>query len=420
MLTSKQVLAAKPGAKVYELVDGRGLALVVQTSGAKIWRLRYRNHSGERKRIKLGQFPDMSLAKARSEAAQHRGDIERGADPAAERTALRTAPTMAELVKRYQADRVPGMKATTQISEADLLRKHVLCVAATKRKPSPCTKLRLASRKVADVGKADVEKIKLLMRDTPGAANKVIGILSRLFSFAEDLGWRAQGSNPCRGVRKNPEKRIERYLTAGERQRLEAALTAAESTGLKRKGRIDAAAVGCFRLLLWTGARLGEALDLRWKHVDLEHKRLVLDDSKEKNRAKIVHLPAPAVSMLEARQRDDSKPGDLVFAASDGGRLENMQRRWQSIRDAAGLPGFRIHDCRHAWASSAVMHGVPLHVVGRALGHASPSTTNRYAHLSGDVVASAVEKIGSVIEADTRGEVAKVVPMKRRRAKGRA
>ena len=416
-LRNDTIRAAQKRGERAELWDAArpGLFVVVTPAGHATFYVKYRA-GGRQRKLKLGTFGDLTISEARAKAGKAVALVNDGRDPAQERQDDRTAPTMAELVASYVKERVPGMKPSTQVSERNLLSKHVLCEPPkTKRKPSPCAKLRLASRKVADVTKADVERVKVLMRDTPGAANKVIGVLSRLFSYAEDLGWRASGTNPCRGVRKNPEKKIERFLTADERQRLEAALTAAASTGIKRKGHVDATAVACFRLLLWTGMRLGEGLDLRWRHVDVEHKRLVLDDSKEKNRAKVVHLPAPAVALLEGLAPEEPAPDDLVFATSEGKRLSRMQRRWQAIRDAAGLPKFRIHDCRHAWASSAVMSGVPLHVVGRALGHASPSTTNRYAHLAENVVAAAVEKVGAVIEADSTGQRAEVLPMRRRR-----
>lgn len=318
-----------------------------------------------------------------------------GRDPARERKAQREAPRFAALIDRYVEERVPTFKATTQRSEKNLLARHV--------------RPRLDDRTVASLVREDIERIKSDLRATPGAANKVIGCVSRLAAFAEDLGWRARGTNPTRGVKKNSEKKVERWLTAEERARLERTIAAAERAPARSLGHVDASACACFRLLAMTGMRLGEALDLRWRDVDTEHSSIVLATHKTDRQAstKIVRLSSAAVRFLDALPRDR----ELVFCSEHGRRLDNMQRRWITIRKAASLPDLRIHDLRHAWASDAAMLGVPLHVVGKQLGHASPTTTNRYAHLAGDVVAEAVEHVGAIIEARAQGK-SKVVALR--------
>ncbi len=52
-----------------------------------------------------------------------------------------------------------------------------------------------------------------------------------------------------------------------------------------------------------------------------------------------------------------------------------------AVKDA-GITNFRFHDCRHTAASWLVSAGVPLYNVGQVLGHRSPQSTARYAHLS--------------------------------------
>ncbi len=65
---------------------------------------------------------------------------------------------------------------------------------------------------------------------------------------------------------------------------------------------------------------------------------------------------------------------------------------WCGIREEAGLPGLRIHDCRHTLASQGVMNGVGLPTVGRLLGHRRASTTAIYAHLDDHALQSAAEQ----------------------------
>ncbi len=64
---------------------------------------------------------------------------------------------------------------------------------------------------------------------------------------------------------------------------------------------------------------------------------------------------------------------------------------WQTARDAAVLPGLRIHDLRHSAASFMVNSGVDLFVVGKVLGHASIQSTQRYSHLANDTLLAAVD-----------------------------
>jgi integrase len=71
---------------------------------------------------------------------------------------------------------------------------------------------------------------------------------------------------------------------------------------------------------------------------------------------------------------------------------------WPSIRDRAGLPGVRVHDLRHTFASHAAMNKETLPMIGRLLGHRNTQSTSRYAHLDDNHVLSAAEQIGVAIE----------------------
>ena len=116
-----------------------------------------------------------------------------------------------------------------------------------------------------------------------------------------------------------------------------------------------------------------------------------LEDSKTGPRT--VWLGPEAARLLAALPRLEGRervfPEDL---SSD--RLYTF---WVGIREEAGLPGLRIHDCRHAWASQGVMNGVGLTTVGRLLGHRQRETTAIYAHLDDGALRDAAAQAAAVI-----------------------
>ncbi|HVR91463.1 MAG TPA: integrase arm-type DNA-binding domain-containing protein [Novosphingobium sp.] len=83
-LTDVAIRAAKAKAKPYKLGDALGLFLLVQPSGGKLWRLKYRV-AGAEKKLTLGTYPETSLSEARDKRDRARKMIADGADPAIER-----------------------------------------------------------------------------------------------------------------------------------------------------------------------------------------------------------------------------------------------------------------------------------------------------------------------------------------------
>jgi site-specific recombinase XerD len=92
----------------------------------------------------------------------------------------------------------------------------------------------------------------------------------------------------------------------------------------------------------------------------------------------------------------------------------NLHKPWTRIRNTAGLQNVRIHDLRHSFASVGASGGASLLVIGKLLGHARQSTTERYAHLAADPVKAAADAIGERIAAAMKGDSSAVVPMKQK------
>ena len=189
-------------------------------------------------------------------------------------------------------------------------------------------------------------------------------------------------TNPARGVQRNRRTPLNRFLSRDEIARLHRALD-----GQTRKGGREQADI--IRLLLLTGCRRGEIVQLRWSEVDGD--RLVLGDGKTGPRT--VPLNTQARRILERQPRDRSS---FVFPSPrDPSRPRSRNLAlWYRVRWEAGIEDVRLHDLRHTHASHAVMNGVPVPVVSRLLGHSNVRMTLRYAHLGDRDVEAAAERVG--------------------------
>jgi integrase len=247
----------------------------------------------------------------------------------------------------------------------------------------------LGNLRLAAIKRADISKMMQNMKDTPGAANRTLQLLSNMMNVAENWGLRPDYSNPCRHVDRYKSGKRERFLSSQELLRLGNVLRDAEEHALESES-----AVAAIRLLILTGCRRGEILGLRWADVDLMNSCLRLSDSKTGPR--LVHLNEPAKAVIAAIKPVVGNPF-VITGAKAGGHLINLKKPWQRIRSTAELPDVRLHDLRHSFASVAIGLGESLEVIGKLLGHTRASTTERYAHLAADPVRAANSRIGQAI-----------------------
>ena len=87
-LSDTAIRAAKHGVKPIKLFDANGLFLLLQPSGGKLWRLKYR-HAGKEKKLSVGRYPDVGLKEARRRRDQAREMLATGLDPAEQKRILR-------------------------------------------------------------------------------------------------------------------------------------------------------------------------------------------------------------------------------------------------------------------------------------------------------------------------------------------
>nr|WP_314075062.1 integrase arm-type DNA-binding domain-containing protein [uncultured Roseococcus sp.] len=90
MLTDRGIKALTAQAKPFKVVDDKGLHVLVSTTGAKLWRYRYK-FGGKEKLLALGSYPEVSLGQARDARDEARALLRAGKDPGLERKLRRAA-----------------------------------------------------------------------------------------------------------------------------------------------------------------------------------------------------------------------------------------------------------------------------------------------------------------------------------------
>ena len=328
----------------------------VDTDDTRIWFVRVVHKLGS-VYLMLGKTTELTVDEAREKAIAEIGKA---------KTERQAGPLMREFVWEFVRRRARRWKPATRRSNLGHINRAIL----------PC----FGGMRVAEITRADVQRWFASLSGTPGVANRALPVLSVMMTAAEHWDIRPQGSNPCRNMRRYRMTPRERFLSAAELKRLGFVLDHAS----------DRQAAAAVRLLLFTGARSSEIAGLRWDWI--RDTRAVLPDSK--TGPKTIQLPAPVWAVLAALPRD----GAFVFPNRTGdGPMTDLGARWRKLRSLAGLADVRIHDCRHTFASHAVMSGLDLYTVGRLLGHADTGATERYAHLADGHVRAAAERISGIV-----------------------
>ena len=239
-LNERRVDTFKPRKSAYDVRDQelKGFGVRVLPSGAKRYFI-HSQHRGRRVWKIVGQTESIGVEEARARARVMLASIRSGTSEQAAAPQDTVFETVAdEVFRRYARNWKPSTLKVNQ----NYYRNHIL----------PW----FEGRPIADIDAHDVRRWFASLHKTPVSADRSAPILSVIMRQAEVYGYRPEGTNPCRGIRRYRRQGRERFLSIAEIHRLGAVLARHEAHHPQ--------ATAIIRLLLLTGCRKGEIVSLKW------------------------------------------------------------------------------------------------------------------------------------------------------------
>ena len=390
-LTKTAVDAATAKDRDYELRDTiiPGFMLKVTPAGGKIFMLQYVTNAGVRRKPALGRFGELTVDQARNLAQDWMAEVRQGRDPCAAKTAARAAPTMKEMCTKF-------------IEDYSKLHNKPSTVEGNERTIKNNVIPRFGKMKVQEITRAHISEAMTAMADRPTAANRTLSLLRKMFNLAELWGYRPDGSNPCRHVKKYPETGTTRFITDDEMRKIFAYLDEAERDGLEHPFILLA-----IRLQFEFAARMSEVLSLEWDWVDLEQRKGTWTDSKTGGMTK--PLGDEAHRLLSAAPRFEDSPFvcPSIFTPSVCMTENTYSQGWKRILKRAGVPHVGTHGIRHRAATDIANSGVPVKVGMALTAHKTVAMFMRYVHTEDDPVRMAADAVA----ANRRSVVGGIIPV---------
>lgn len=365
-----------------------GLVLVLAPSGSRsfYWRRRI---GAKMRWVRLGGIDEFEIVKdVRALAAGHNSALSQGIDPVAKRQQERAAAlTFGALWEMY-------FERWAKVHKRDW-RKDELRYRRCLSK--------WARRYVKDIGRADAVALLEHVAATSGPiqANRVRALAHKVFNWAAGAGM--DFGNPFAHTPRNRENAKTRYLLPAELRALWKALEDHPDSDLRDWARVA----------LLTGVRGGTLASARWADLSLDD-ALWSIPSEAMKAGKPLALPiAPrVVSILRARRAVTAGPWVFPSASGATGHVCGIPRAgWLAVLAEANIASLSPHDLRRTHATYGLQAGVPIEILGKALGHSpvgGAAVTHTYAQAGLDLVRLAVERtVGAILAvAEDAGDAA--------------
>ena len=355
-LTALKIKGLKPGPKTQRVADGRGLYLVVRPTGSRAWVLRTTIY-GTRTDIGLGPFPDISLARAREKAQEIRGKVADGNDPRAERRQPKV-PTFREAAEQYITRNERRWKSPREA------RDWRACFASYAYS-------RFGNVRVDKVTRADVIKTLIpIWEEVPARARKLRQRVRAV--FADCMAHGLLDVNPAGEVIDAAlprRKGVTEHHRSLPYQKVGAALNTVEESTAGLAVRL------CFRFLVLTAVRSGEARGATWQEIDEDARTWTVPAARMK--MGVAHrVPLSDAAMTVLRRARALGSTGLIFSSAGRKRPLTDMALMQLLR-RTGLAGdTTIHGLRASFRTwSQEQTDTPWSVGEAALAHTIGNST---------------------------------------------
>ena len=348
----------------------KGLSIQITKSGQKSFWFSA-TVAGKKRHARLGTFGAITVEEARALALKMRASLDLGGNPFLAGDRIRAMPLFRVFAVQEYMPHAREYKRSAD-DDASKLRLHVLPVFGDHR--------------LCDVSQRDIDMYlaKIAKSHSKATANRHRALLSKIFKLA--VAWGRLDSNPCVGTQKFKEViQQQSYLSAEQAHRV-------FSAAAQDQNPVAGAAI---QVLLMTGCRREEILQAKWEHFDEARETLFLPSTKA-GKSRHVVLNDVARNLIAAQPKVKGSP--WIFPGRDPRKpLNNPRKAFLRILETAGVDAIRIHDLRHSFCSLLVEQGVSLFQVQQLVGHASPQTTQRYAHLAADGLRAVAQRVAQVV-----------------------
>lgn len=356
--------APENGCVVYHDSQVKGLVLIVYPN-SKTFHV-YKFVGGKPVKPKLGRFPEMSVEQARKEALLMLTHISEGKPITSRKISAPTdAMTLGELFNRYIDEYAQHHCATWQDTQKNFRRYFGIWLSGP-----------------ADViTRAEVQQQMNTLGRERGhhTANRAYDDLRAVYSWGIKYGYH-KGENPCTGITKFKTRSRERFIRPDEFEKFLAALKAETNIWFR----------DYVYLSLFTGARQGNVLAMRWDQLDFELGLWHIPITKNKESQTIPLTDLAKVVLQDRYER--RKSDEWVFPSSSAcGHIVEPKVGWRNFLENTNLKDLRMHDLRRTLGSYMAMNNQSLQIIGKVLGHKSPAATQIYSRLAFDPLKQAME-----------------------------
>lgn len=369
MLSTLQIKSARPKDRAYKLADGGGLFLLVQPSGSKLWRYKFRIGGVEGLQA-LGAFPEVGLAEARDRHAAARKLVAQGVQPVQahkrqlEALAIehlhRTKGTFAAIMAEWSDATAPNLKAGT--------------IAQRKREIKNDLMPTLKNRAIASITRLELTAlIKRVEQRAPEVARNLRNHLWSIFEYAIDSGLR--DINPVPPLRILKKRNQKNYVALSPVQigdflrKLEAAAEVENTTRI------------AMQLVMLTACRKAEVIGARWSELDLRRAQWEIPAERMKaGRPHWVPLSRESLALLAELRAIIPRDQEYLFPNRRDSRRPMANRTLNALMVRLGFGGIGTpHGMRAAFSTHFNSRNASIDVIEHCLAHV-PSNPVRAAY----------------------------------------